>query len=326
MKLKFFILLSPILFTVNAPAWDSFGHMAVAFVAYQNLTAPTKQRVNDLLKLNPQFQTWDSWIPTGTKPADHDTMIFMFAATWPDEIKGQKFQTPPINPVSGNHYVADGSDGGNRPDGSPNPTANQGFSDDSMHKYWHFIDKPFSRDGSQLPPIPTPNAQERIALFRAVLGSNSADKLKSYDLAWVLHLVGDVHQPLHCATRVSQTDLKGDSGGNNVSLGNNSELHAFWDDVLGTGNESKVAKSVIKKAKALPTPDPVLAADGDEKDWVDESFQNAQQKVYVSPPIGDGDGPFSLTSGYRKSAKTVAQQRMALAGVRLANLINTNLK
>jgi hypothetical protein len=60
-----------------------------------------------------------------------------------------------------------------------------------MHKYWHFIDTPFTIDGTALPAIPTPNAQERIALFRTVLASTSADPLKSYDLTWLLHLVGD---------------------------------------------------------------------------------------------------------------------------------------
>jgi len=83
-----------------------------------------------------------------------------------------------------------------------------------MHKYWHFIDTPFTTDRTALPPIPAPNAQERIALFRTVLASTSADPLKSYDLTWLLHLVRDVHQPLHASTRVGSTDPNGDSGGN----------------------------------------------------------------------------------------------------------------
>jgi hypothetical protein len=42
------------------------------------------------------------------------------------------------------------------------------------------------------------------------------DKLKSYDLPWLLHLVGDVHQPLHSTTRVSATKPDGDNGGNGM--------------------------------------------------------------------------------------------------------------
>jgi len=77
----------------------------------------------------------------------------------------------------------------------------------------------------------------QIAAFRAVLASTSSDpnldKLKSYDLSWLLHLVGDVHQPLHSTTRVSTTKPDGDDGGNGVKLTSPANLHTFWDDVLG---------------------------------------------------------------------------------------------
>jgi len=73
------------------------------------------------------------------------------------------------------------------------------------HKYWHFVDKPFSKDGTtHFPELPIPNAQTQIDAFRAVLASNADDALKSYDLVWLLHLVGDVHQPLHASSRVSR--------------------------------------------------------------------------------------------------------------------------
>jgi hypothetical protein len=240
-------------------------------------------------------------------------MIFMIAATWADQIK--KDAT----------YTMDGSDNGNRPDGSPDPTRNTGYDDKLMHKYWHFVDKPFAADATPLPAIPTPNAQDRIALFRGVLASDASDPLKSYDLSWLLHLVGDIHQPLHGSTRVDASNPGGDAGGNLAKLscsGCPTELHAFWDDVLGTSNKPK---SAVSAAKKLPVPDPALAAKSGEADWAAESFEDAQQDVYVSP-IGTGLGPFELTSSYKKAAKKVAQQRVALAGARLANLINTELK
>jgi hypothetical protein len=302
--------------TQLACAWDSYGHMAVACVAYQQLTPQSQQRVNDLVKLNPEYQKWLSWTPGGTSQSDKDMMVFMLAATWPDEIKTNK------------SFTADGSDHGDRPEGSPNPGANKGYGDMLMHKYWHFVDTPFTRDGTALPPLPAPNAQERIALFRAVLSSTNDDQLKSYDLVWLLHLVGDVHQPLHCATRVSNTDTNGDAGGNGVKLsctGCPPNLHAFWDDLLGSGESSQVLPAVVTAAKRLPAPDPALAAKSDEKNWVAESFQAAQANVY-QPPVGTGDGPFSLSSSYEKNAKTLAAERIALAGARLANLINHELK
>jgi len=297
-----------------AYGWNDFGHMTVAYVAYQRLTPATRQRASALLQLNPRYNDWLTMVPANTPTADKELMLFMIAATWPDQIK---------RPGSG--YQSDGSDNGDRPEGSPSPNRNTGYDDKLMHKYWHFVDTPFSDDGTRLPAVPTPNAQTQIGVFRGVLASSSGDQLKSYDLTWLLHLVGDIHQPLHCATRVSNAEPSGDSGGNKVGLnctGCGRELHAFWDNVLGTSDSPT---AVIEFAGKLPVADGTLAAKVDEKDWIAESFDDAVHKVYV-PPISAGDGPFVLTDNYKTAAETLAEQRVALAGARLANLLNKELK
>jgi len=297
-----------------ALAWNDRGHMTVAYIAYKQLTPTTRDRANALLKLNPKYSDWsatvDKQVP-GASADDKSLMIFMMAATWADGIKRDST------------YTQDGSQNGNRPDGSPDPGKNTGYDDLLVHKYWHFINTPFTTDGTALPAIPTPNAQERIALFRTVLASTSADPLKSYDLTWLLHLVGDVHQPLHASTRVSSTDPNGDSGGNLVKLSCTScQLHAFWDDLLGKSNN---LKTVVKAARKLPAAEAALAAKSDEKDWISESFTESQQTVYAAP-IAAGNGPFTLTASYKKNAGELAKVRVALAGARLANLLNTELK
>src|SRR5439155_5462001 len=86
-------------------AWNDKGHMMVAFVAYQQLTPATRNRVAVLLAMNPRFQTWNNLIPAGTAAADRPGMLFAIAATWPDHIKS--------DPT----FSDDGTDGGNRPDG-----------------------------------------------------------------------------------------------------------------------------------------------------------------------------------------------------------------
>jgi S1/P1 Nuclease len=297
-----------------ASAWNDRGHMSVGYVAYKRLNLATRNRVNALLKLNPKYNDWAAKVEQqmpNASPDDKNLMIFMLATTWADEIKRDRA------------YKQDGTQGGNRPDGSPDPGRNTGYDDLLMHKYWHFIDTPFSTDGTPLPPIPTPNAQERIALFRNVLASSSPDELKSYDLVWLLHIVGDIHQPLHASTRVSQPDPDGDAGGNLVKLDcAKCELHFFWDDLLGTQND---LKTVVKGARKLPKPQGALVAKTDEKDWIAESFQEAQQVVYA-PPVGPGNGPYTLTIEYKKSAGKLAKQRVALAGARLAKLLNDELK
>src|SRR6516165_6106218 len=135
---------------VPAHAWNSFGHMEAAAVAWDKLTPQAKQEATRLLKLNPQYETWINAIPAGPR----DEVAFVRAATWPDEIKS----------LSG--YVNDGPRNGNVAPHTPEASQNVGYSDHFRHRYWHFIDEPFSTDGTPLQqPVP-PNAQTQIAAFR----------------------------------------------------------------------------------------------------------------------------------------------------------------
>ena len=311
-KLLISLSVLPLVLNVPALAWDDEGHMAVAYVAYQHLNTPTKARVAELLRLNPDYQTWKAAVPCGTAAAKRKMLIFMMAATWPDAIKSKP------------GYTDDGTEGGNRPDGATS-SQNIGYSDHLHHKYWHFVDTPFSTDGTALPALPTPNAQTQIAAFRSVLSSNDPDEKKSYDLVWLEHLVGDIHQPLHAATRVSSSNTDGDHGGNLVKLCSapcKTELHGFWDDLLGTSSR---ANSAVVAGRSLPSPDATLTVKKDAADWSSESFAAAKQTVYTAP-IGMGGGPFTLTPAYKTKAKALARKRIALAGVRLANLLNEELK
>jgi hypothetical protein len=194
----------------SAFSWNGRGHMMVAAVAYQKLNQATKDRVDALLLLNPDRDNWFDLIPATASAPKRKRMIFMIAATWADRIKSDP------------DYHTDGTHNGNRPPNDPSASQNIGYDDLARHKYWHFVDLPFSDDNTTLPSVPTPNAGTQIAKFRAVLNSVSNDpsveKLKSFDLSWLLHLIGDVHQPLHSTTRVTATDLDGDDGGNGVKL------------------------------------------------------------------------------------------------------------
>lgn len=305
------------LLTANSTmfGWGSIGHMAVAYVAYKQLTPATKARVDALLILNPDHDKWLTMIPPGTKKANRSMVIFMIASTWPDQIKSET------------GYTDDGPDPhGNRPDGASS-SQNIGYSDHLHHKYWHFVDTPFTQDSSTLPAIPSPNAETQIAAFRAVLASNDPDPLKSYDLVWLLHLVGDVHQPLHASTRVSATALDGDNGGNNETVctapcTKKGALHAYWDDLPGTGSDPTAA---ISFAKTLRAQSKTLSGNVDTAVWLQESLDEAKLDVYVAP-ISVGDGPFTLTTSYDEAAHKLAKKRVALAGARLANILNSELK
>jgi hypothetical protein len=300
-------------------AWDDFGHMEVAAVAYGSLTQAAKKRASALLRLNPSYPNWI----VGARSVDRDRAAFLRAATWADAIKN------------------DGSVHTDKDDKPTLPTAtrNDGYDKDPLrHRYWHYVNLPFSPDGTPLVPSEPPNVQTQIALFRSVLATPGGDDgLKSYDLSWLLHLVGDVHQPLHCVARFDKEEPAGDQGGNLVKISGNtapaicddprycpypptSDLHAFWDVLTG---ESYAVAEVNAAAAALPRINPRSAKAKilDESAWVQEGLELAQSKVYVAP-IGVGKGPFPVDAAYQKAAVTLARERISLAGARLANILN----
>jgi len=300
LALLFLLIVAP-----PALAWNDFGHMTVAEIAYQQLTPAARARAAALLKLNPDYAKWVK----GVAAKNQDETAFLRAATWPDAIKSEKGY----------------DDDGEHPSG-PASAQNIGYADKLQHRYWHYYDTPFSPDGTALIPPAAPNAKTQILLFRLALASSKTpDPLKSYDLAWLLHLISDVHQPLHATSRFTKDLPKGDRGGNLVALCAppcKDELHGFWDDVLGT---SQSVNEVKQFAAALAPADPKRAAVTSGSKWIDESFRAAKESVYVAP-IGVGAGPFTLDDAYRAQAKALAEERVVLAGTRLAHLLNTALK
>jgi hypothetical protein len=166
---------------------------------------------------------------------------------------------------------------------------------------------------------------DKIGVLRQALATNEADLLKSYDLVWLLHLVGDAHQPLHCSDRISKTQPRGDDGGNLVTVdGPSKDLHAFWDGAVG-GGEWKNYMNAVKVGTALPAPDASLVGDTKEADWATESFALAKSDVYVAP-VGAGPGPYNLAGAYTTNTEKIAEARISLAGARLANLLKTALE
>jgi hypothetical protein len=311
MKAGFWItLVCAGLWALPADAWNSFGHMEAAAVAWTQLTPAAKTEATRLLKLNPQYSTWTQGVPEDQR----DQVAFVKAATWPDQIKSLK------------EYHNDGDKNGDVAPNTPEASQNIGYADHFRHKYWHFIDEPFSTDGTALEqPVP-PNAQTQVAIFKKTLSDTTAsDDKRSYDLAWLLHLVGDLHQPLHATSRFTHAEPDGDAGGNDVKItctkcGSARELHAFWDGLLGP--TSAPPQDAIDAAADLRTVD---AGSTDENDWIKESFTIAKESVYA-PPIRGGDGPYKLTKAYQTRSLRIANQRISLAGARIAAILNGAFK
>jgi S1/P1 Nuclease len=290
-------------------AWNDMGHMTVAAIAWNAMTPEARTRASDLLKLNPDYQD----LIADTNTENQNQIAFVRAATWPDQIRS-RYDDDTYNP--------------------PDKVAKQniGYADRWIHPIWHFKNIPFSTDGTPLAPPRDVNAQSRIELFSATLADPAAsDDVKSYDLVWLLHLVGDVHQPLHAVARFSEQTPHGDGGGNAVIAcetvagckGKNPDtLHHFWDATIGNSHSPLVA---IKKAEAMALAPSVAADVVDPSAWLIESLALAQSRVY-QPPIAGGKGPYRIAANYKRLAGGPAEQRVALAGARLARLLNARLQ
>lgn len=227
---------------------------------------------------------------------------------------------------------------------------NIGYSDLLIHVYWHYKDIPFSTDGSPLAEADAVNALTQIKMFAAALpkAAGQSDDVRSYDLVWLLHLLGDVHQPLHATARFTKelrlkyqlagTPDLGDRDGNDVTVspatGETIPLHAYWGGLFGgysTVSGAIFDSFVVKKvggetrniSKLLP-PTPESAAVADPELWLEESYQIAKKYTYAEPVLS-AKGVAELGRKYETDARNVAEAQISLAAVRLANVINAAL-
>ncbi|HEV2567943.1 S1/P1 nuclease [Sphingomonas sp.] len=309
-----------------ASAWNARGHMIVAAIAWERMTPGARAAASRLLALNPQHGGWAVGIPAG----ERDRIAFMEAATWADDIRGMACTGRPECYRDEGYTPADaGQD------------LNIGFADRRVRPYWHFKNLAFTTDGTPMRTPFAPNAETQIIAFSQSLSNATlGDEAKSYNLTWLLHLVGDVHQPLHATARFSQGNPNGDSGGNRQIVcrpppakcdteRRPDKLHGLWDQALGTGPSPTAARAkALKLVQQADQPGSFLATvvertdlDADVPQWMMESLELAKKYAYA-PPIGDGRGPFFPTPAYRAAAGSIAEQQVVIAGERLARMLN----
>jgi hypothetical protein len=308
------VVMASLVVSQPAFAWWNGGHEIVAYIAYKKLTPATRARVDALIKLNPMYAQWTADVEDNQK----SLVAFMLAATWPDCIKQASCAAG---------YT---SDGGNTPPGKPTDDQNIGYADKFMHQYWHFVDTPYSAGAPGEPPN-TPNALTEIEKLSVAIATDESDDIKSYDVVWLEHLVGDIHQPLHATARFTSNHPQGDAGGNLVYFCESpctDELHAYWDGLFG--DTPTVVQISENAGTLLGHSKPAGAASLDVEAWVTGSFNLAKSAVYSAPISADNDASVKLSprpnSSYRAKADQVADAQILLAGYRLANLLNTKLK
>ncbi|MCE9519708.1 MAG: S1/P1 nuclease [Verrucomicrobia bacterium] len=288
-------------------AWSGPGHMIVAAVAYLNLNPQERQKAADILKLHYNYEKWKAEVPDKDAVLEEGIVLFMGASKWPDEIK------------------------------FGNSTWN--------HKEWHFVDYPLTPLDFSLKPSPSPEDDIIFAIKRCqtkLEDPKVSAKEKAYWLPWLIHIVGDITQPLHCCALVNDDFAGpiGDRGGNSIFVkagtGKGVTLHKMWDDATGTskGFHTKLLRGYVNQAIELGSK---FKRDGlaelkqhtTPEAWARESWQIAVDQVYLRGKLQYGKDVASavpLPDGYTKNLKAISLRRVTLGGYRLADLIRECLK
>lgn len=281
-----------LLLTIPLQAWNATGHRIVAAIAYDHLTAKAKARVDELLKQHPDFSGLTA------------RAAFLAAAVWPDTIRGDR------------RFYDD-----TYADAKPTPLL-PGFPSMARHTNWHYTDVPFSPDGT---PLELPKVPNILTELLRILNEPS---LTAYDLPWLIHLTGDVHQPLHTTSRFTKSQPHGDQGGNLVYITPGRNLHVLWDDLAGTDTSDGYVDrfaSEITTEFLRATPEPGRLS-GDPNRWVDEGFELSKRDVYTfGPETGTQEQPIRLPEGYETRPHAIARAQLAKAGFRLATALNAKL-
>ncbi len=277
--------------------------MATGEVAYDLLAPRDPQAVAAIAALehsHPDWARFEARLGDLKGPA-RDRLLFALMARWPDDARG--------GPLD--------------------------------HPAWH-LDLRLIPDPDSPSPVlaraPTGAADALVAgeartafdlALATVRDASAPAPERAIALCWIFHLVGDIHQPLHAGQLVSAAYPLSDSAGGaeKVRLAPGAPavgLHAFWDAILDLDKDDAAAADEIagRLERSEPSaPPPTGAAEEAFRSWAQESYQAAATEAYPgrhAVGASKADQAPVLDPAYVARAKAVGEARMALAGGRLA--------
>ena len=186
----------------------------------------------------------------------------------------------------------------------------------------HYIDIPFSNDKTHLPALKSRNALSAIKQAVLVLLSNRATSTqKKLNLRILIHVIGDIHQPMHTATKISRRLPSGDKGGGLFLLSKNPisrNLHGYWDNGGGFLNPNKRHYSFANSVYQLEKKWPCSLANQQSKpeQWVLSSHYIALTQAYT---LKTHRKP---SKKYQQRVKDSSEKQIVFAGCRLAMTLN----
>jgi S1/P1 Nuclease len=189
-------------------------------------------------------------------------------------------------------------------------------------RVWHFVNIPLGSNGFD-------RARDCFD-DNCVVAQIERDKLLIADssvppeqrviaLKYLIHFVGDLHQPLHVSDN-------GDKGGNLVHVRYQDKitsLRAMWDDVCIKERHIEIRTMAVSKSYPRPLDDIVT---GSVVDWANEGFLIAKKSIYSPSMKSSPDTITSLPPTYCAQQITLIAQQLQKAGVRLAYILNDTFR
>lgn len=295
------------LFSLQASAWNATGHREVVAVAWSMSNPQTRQAVHRLLEHQTSI--------TSTRGLQGES-AWMAAALWPDDLRDQAESSSDLAPPTHMRQWEE--------------RARTGLAT----RRWHFADRDIARPfhGQPVQGLLEPALKVQLDLLADPKATNEA---RAVALAWVSHLVADAHQPLHTASRADPLRPgQLDAGGNLVTVLDGGRkppdplsLHRWWDELPGHARPGK-ARFDTEVARLTRQAQQVSVDDiKSPRGWIEESFMIARDHVYPGlAPDPDHADTFLIRQDYWLEGRDITRQRLALAGRRLAQVVEQALR
>jgi len=235
----------------------------------------------------------DALLADDPLPAHCGAGSFAFASIWPDRLREDPRQC-----ASANHW--------------------------GDTEAWHVVNIPLTAN-SYDPARDCPGeacVTAKLVTFAKLLGDKKADPSKRRDaLKFVIHFVGDLHQPLRAAMSAC---LKKNRGGtcHDVRVdGRAANLRDFWDDdiVAALSPDADTVAEMLMRG----SPSTGLIGNGTPADWTNQSHRLAVKIAYGALPPGAMP---ELTGIYETRVEPTAEAQLQAAGIRLASLLEPLLR
>lgn len=206
------------------------------------------------------------------------------------------------------------------------------------YDYWHYIQNCWASDKlAKCRKLRKPNSftvfNDSINTF---LDPQATEAEKGFYFLFLLHIIGDIHQPLHNINMYNENYTRGDSAGNAVDVQYNDDtgnLHQFWDNLctLNPQNPSRSKKLKEKSRLAMDQlaleyianytfPKEEIDFSGDlstVENWINQGVKIAIEHAYTPSVVQEG----KISDDYAKNCKNIIDVQLAKGGRRIASVL-----